>query len=172
VIELNPRPLLCLLGLLVWTHSPGEIVSSSDTHFVLHHEANATVSRDRLWARLVRPADWWHPDHTYSGDAGHLSLDPAAGGLWREDWPGGSVTHGEVKYVKEGEILRLEAPFGPLQGLGAYVLWTITIRTTGSGSAVSFDEVAMAPPGSNMAELAKAVDFVESEALRRLVAVD
>ena len=89
MIELNPRPLLCLLGLLVWTHSPAEIVSSSDTHFVLHHEAASIAPRERLWARLVRPANWWHPEHTYSGDAGHLALDPVAGTMVR---PGGIVT--------------------------------------------------------------------------------
>jgi uncharacterized protein YndB with AHSA1/START domain len=161
--------LLTMPALLIWTSSAADIVASSDTHFVLRHEAASTQSRERVWERLVRPADWWHPDHTYSGDAGHLRLDPVAGGLWREDWPGGSVTHGEVKYVRDGEVLRLEAPFGPLQGLGAYVIWTITVTPSDTGVTVVFDEVAMAPPGSKMEEMAKAVDFVKGEAIRRLV---
>lgn len=168
----SPCTLLNLLVLLVWTSSPAEIVSSSDTHFVLRHEASTSLSRERLWQRLVKPADWWHPDHTYSGDARHLSLDPTAGGLWREDWLGGSVLHGEVRYVKKGETLRLEAPFGPLQGLGAYVIWTISISDSDSGSTVTFDEVAMAPPGSDMAEMAKAVDYVKNEAIHRLTSLE
>jgi uncharacterized protein YndB with AHSA1/START domain len=129
---------------------------------------SSNLPQDRLWERLVNPAQWWHPDHTYSGDAGNLTLSAEAGGLWREDWSGGSVAHGEVLFVQEGEVLRLEAPFGPLQGLGAYTVWTITIKSDDEGSLVLFDEIASAPPGSNMVEMAKAVDYVKSEAIQRL----
>lgn len=158
------------LGLLLCGPGHGEVVSSSDTHFVLHLEMSSTLPPDRMWERLVNPARWWHPDHTYSGDAGNLTLTAEAGGLWREDWAAGSVAHGEVLYVQEGEILRLEAPFGPLQGLGAYTVWTITIEPAGDGSLVLFDEISSAPPGSKMDEMAKAVDYVKSEAIQRLAA--
>ncbi len=162
---------LLLTGLLLSQTLPAEILSSSDTHFVLRQEAASSLPPDRLWQRLIRPADWWHPDHTYSGDASNLSLVAEAGGLWREDWSAGSVAHGEVKYVRHGEVLRLEAPFGPLQGLGAYTIWTITIEPAGGGSKVVFDEIATAPPGSDMAEMAKAVDYVKTEGIGRLVSV-
>ena len=65
----------------------------------------------------------------------------------------------------------MEAPFGPLQGLGAYTIWTITITAAEDGSVVLFDEVSSGPPTANMAETAKAVDFVKGEAIRRLVTV-
>ena len=105
-----------------------EVVSSSDTHFVLRHQAASRLSAAALWERLLTPSDWWHPDHTYSGDAGNLTLEPTAGGLWREDWDGGSVAHGQVIAVMRGRMLRMEAPFGPLQGVGARVVWTITVE--------------------------------------------
>ena len=162
------HPSTIFLGLLACGPAHAEVVSSSDTHFVLHHEMSSNLPQDRLWERLVNPAQWWHPDHTYSGDAGNLTLSAEAGGLWREDWSGGSVAHGEVLFVQEGEVLRLEAPFGPLQGLGAYTVWTITIKSDDEGSLVLFDEIASAPPGSNMVEMAKAVDYVKSEAIQRL----
>ncbi len=146
-----------------------EIVSASDTHFVLRHEATSTLNAGQLWDRLVQPSSWWHPDHTYSGDSANLSLDANAGGLWREDWEDGSVSHGRVLYVKQGRELRMEAPFGPLQGIGAYTIWTITISVAGNGSKVVFDEVSTAAPGTGMAEMAKAVDSVKGEAIRRLV---
>lgn len=147
-----------------------EIVSSSETHFTLRHEATSPLSPERLWEKLIRPASWWHPDHSYSGDAGNLSLDAQAGGLWREDWDGGSVSHGRVLLVIPGKTLRLEAPFGPLQGLGAYTVWTISIAAGDGGSVVVFDEVATGPSTAKLAEVAGAVDFVKSEAIRRLVA--
>lgn len=160
--------LIIVLGLLLCGPGHAEVVSSSDTHFVLHLEMSSALPPDRMWERLVNPARWWHPDHTYSGDAGNLSLNAEAGGLWREDWSAGSVAHGEVLLVQEGEVLRLEAPFGPLQGLGAYTVWTITIKPSDDGSLVIFDEISNAPPGSKMDEMAKAVDYVKSEAIRRL----
>jgi len=148
-----------------------EIIDASPGHYVLRQEAGSTRSTEELWARLIEPASWWHPDHTYSGDAANLSLDPRAGGLWREDWDGGSVAHGEVLFVQAGKVLRMNAPFGPLQGVGAYTVWTISIEPgEDGGSVVIFDETSIGPPGADMAELAAAVDFVKTEAITRLVA--
>ena len=148
--------------------SHAEVVSSSSTHFVLRHEATTPLSPDAAWERLTDPASWWHPDHTYSGDSANLSLDVTAGGLWREDWDGGSVAHGRVLMVATGTALRMEAPFGPLQGVGAYTIWTITITPAENGTVVTFDEIATGPPTAKLDELAPAVDFVKSEAMRRL----
>lgn len=149
----------------------GEVVSSSDTHFVLRHEGQSARSVDEMWQRLTEPATWWHPDHTFSGDAKNLSLEPEAGGLWSETWEGGSVAHGRVLTVHAGRVLRMDAPFGPLQELGAYTVWTITITAgEAGGTVVVFDEVSSAPPNTNMGEVAKAVDFVKTEAMSRLIA--
>ena len=156
------------MALVAPTRAPADIVSSSDTHFVLRHEAPSTLSADALWKRLLQPASWWHPDHTYSGSAQNLSLDARAGGTWRETWEGGSVIHGTVLFVKDGSTLRMNAPFGPLQELGAYTIWTITITPADEGSVVVFDEVSNGPPSAGMAEIAKAVDFVKTEAIQRL----
>jgi len=145
-----------------------EIVSSSDSHFVLRHEALSALSAETLWQRLTQPATWWHPDHTYSGRAENLSLNAEVGGVWREDWDEGSVIHGTIIFLRRGQVLRMNAPFGPLQELGAYTIWTITISQDGDGSRVVFDEVSNGPPSANMAETATAVDFVKGEAIIRL----
>lgn len=146
-----------------------DVLESSETHYRLSQVAKSDSPPAAVWERLVHPERWWNPAHSYSGEAENLSLEPIAGGLWREDWDSGSVAHGRVLQVREGELLRMEAPFGPLQGLGAYVVWTITIAAEGSGSRVSFDEVASAPPGSALDQLAGAVDAVKTEAIDRLV---
>ena len=151
------------------TPTIAETVSSSDTHYVLRHEASSTRTAGELWQRLIRPETWWHPDHTYSGDSGNLSLDARAGGLWLESWDGGSVAHGTVLFVRDGSVLRMNAPFGPLQALGAHTIWTITISPDGNGSRVVFDEVSNGPPTADMTTLAEAVDFVKNEAIGRLV---
>ena len=149
-----------------------EVVSSSSSHYRLKHEAVSELSPAALWDRLVSPANWWRPDHTYSGDSANLSLDLQAGGLWREEWDGGSVVHGSVLYVKPGEVLRLNAPFGPLQGMGVITVWTITIKADGGGSRVIFDEVSNGSPASGLNDIAAAVDYVKQEAIQHLVATD
>ncbi len=145
-----------------------EVIEAAPDHYVLKQEASSDLAPADIWARLIDPASWWHPDHTYSGSSANLSLDVEAGGLWREDWDGGSVTHGTVIFVNPGVQLRLDAPFGPLQPIGAKTIWTITIAAEGAGSKVTFDEISHGVPSSKLDELAPAVDFVKTEAIRRL----
>lgn len=145
-----------------------EVVASSDTHYVLRHKQESVLPAEDLWQRLIKPESWWHPDHTYSGDAKNLSLELGAGGLWREDWSEGSVVHGRVMLVQSGKVLRMEAPFGPLQGVGAYVVWTITVKPDEGGSVVVFEETAIGPQGTGLDKLAPAVNGVKSQALQRL----
>lgn len=154
------------------TAAHADVVEAGPDHFVLRQEAASSLSPDEMWERLINPAIWWHPDHTYSGSAAHLSLDVQAGGLWKEEWQAGSVTHGEVIFVNPGVQLRLDAPFGPLQAIGAKTIWTITISADGDGSKVVFDEISHGVPSSKLDELAPAVDFVKTEAIRRLTSVE
>jgi len=157
-----------MLAALATFSVQAEVVSSSADHYILNHTAVSPLSPDELWLRLVEPASWWHPDHTYSGDASNLSLQPSAGGHWREQWGNNSVLHGVVLNIDKGKLLRLDAPFGPLQELAVKVIWTITIEADGSGSKVMFDEVANGVSNSKLDELARAVDFVKQEAITRL----
>lgn len=149
-----------------------EVIEAAADHYVLKQEASSDLAPADMWNRLIDPASWWHPDHTYSGSSTNLSLDVEAGGLWREDWDGGSVTHGTVIFVNPGVQLRLDAPFGPLQPIGAKTIWTITIAPDGTGSKVTFDEISHGVPSTKLDELAPAVDFVKTEAIRRLTTTD
>lgn len=154
------------------TSVQAEVIEAAPDHYVLKQEASSDLAPADIWTRLIDPASWWHPDHTYSGSSTNLSLDVEAGGLWREDWNGGSVTHGTVIFVNPGVQLRLDAPFGPLQPIGAKTIWTITIAPDGTGSKVTFDEISHGVPSSKLGELAPAVDFVKTEAIRRLTTAD
>lgn len=149
-----------------------EVVASSSDHYTLRHEANSTMTPGALWERLIQPDTWWHPNHTWSADAANLSLDAQAGGLWREDWDGGSVAHGTVLAVTEDKMLRLDAPFGPLQGMGVQVVWTITLTPDeeSGGTLVVFDEVANGSSATALDQIAPAVDSVKQQAIERLVA--
>lgn len=159
-------------ALAIGASAQAEVIEAAPDHYVLKQEASSDLAPADIWARLIDPASWWHPDHTYSGSSNNLSLDVQAGGLWREDWDGGSVTHGTVIFVNPGVQLRLDAPFGPLQPIGAKTIWTITVAPDGTGSKVTFDEISHGVPSTKLDELAPAVDFVKTEAIRRLTTTD
>ncbi len=155
------------LGLLGCAH--GEVVTAQPDHFTLKLEATTELSPDEVWARLIEPSTWWQSDHTYSGDSANLSLDPQAGGLWREDWDGGSVWHGTVIQAQPGKLLSLNAPFGPLQGLAVTSVWTISLAENDEGgTTITFDHTTNGTSASGLDGLAPAVDFVKSEALKSL----
>lgn len=160
--------LSALMAASLSTAATAEIVEAKPERYVLKQEATSSMSAEDLWARLIKPETWWHPDHTYSGKSENLSLDLQAGGLWREDWDGGSVSHGTVIYVKPGSTLRMNAPFGPLQEIAVNVVWTITLTPTDGGTKVTFDEIANGTEGAALDKLAPAVDFVKTEAIKRL----
>jgi hypothetical protein len=148
----------------------GEVTASGDDYFSLRQDGLSPLPPAALWQRLVQPGSWWSPAHSYSGDAQNLSLDLRVGGYWQESWEGGAVAHGRVILLQPEKMLRLEAPFGPLQGLGTYSVWTITLSAERGGTRVVFEETSMGVPGSALDKLAPAVDAVKTEAMKRLVA--
>lgn len=162
-------PTLCLL-LAEFMSSPihAEVVKASPEHYTLEQKKSCDLSPEQIWQKLIVPSSWWHPEHTYSGDAANLSLNIEAGGLWREDWGGGSVTHGTVLYANENEILRLNAPFGPLQEMAVTVVWTISLEAFEDGADITFTEIANGSPQSGLDAIATAVDYVKTEAINRL----
>ena len=166
------KPVLCLSVLSIALPAFCDVVTATPDHYTLRHEAVSDLEPNAVWDRLIEPSAWWQPDHTWSGRAENLSLEPRAGGLWAERWDGNEVLHGRVLTVLEDKMLRLDAPFGPLQGMGVMVTWTITLEPdeeTG-GTKIIFDEVANGSGQSRLDEVAPAVDGVKSEAIARLAA--
>ena len=159
-----------LMTLALITHSAlAEIVVSQPDHYQLVHEGVSEQSVEQVWDRLINPDQWWHPEHTYSGDAANLSLNLTAGGQWQEQSDTHTVSHGTVLFVNPPYQLKLNAPFGPLQGKAVTVVWTITLEALDQGTRVTFEEIANGTSASALDELAPAVDFVKAEALHRLV---
>ena len=155
---------------LITTTAQAKIIKSGPDHFTLQHEAISELPPEKVWKKLIKPSNWWHPDHTYSGSAKNLSFKARAGGHWKEVWPEGSVIHGTVLYIKKGETLRMNAPFGPLQEMAVTDIWTISLSPHDGGTKIVFDEIVNGHAQNNLEELAPAVDFVKQEAIQRLAA--
>ncbi|MEQ9315307.1 MAG: hypothetical protein RLN72_05600 [Henriciella sp.] len=162
------RHILCAVTALAALPASAEIVAASSDHYTLRHEAVSALSPEDMWERLLQPETWWHPDHTYSGVSENLWLNPNAGGPWMESWEENVVEHGRVLAIMQGQYIRLEAPFGPLQSMAVNVVWTISIEPDGDGTRVIFDEIANGSSVSGLDQIAPAVDGVKAEAIRRL----
>jgi len=147
-----------------------EVASRTADGFVLTYERRVEASPNAIFALLGRPADWWSDAHTYSGSASNITLDLRPGGCWCEALPDGGVKHAEVVLVwPQQRQIRMNAPFGPLQSLGADAVLTISWGEADGGSArlLKWTFVARAPQAGAMAE---AVDGVKAEQFDRLAA--
>jgi hypothetical protein len=116
-----------------------EIVSAAPNGFNLRHVIDApNVAAPVVWAALADIARWWDPEHTYSGDARNLSLDPVVRGCFCEKLSlYGGIEHGTVVYAHPAKTLRLIGALGPLQEFGVTGALTWQIEAASGGSKIT-----------------------------------
>lgn len=162
------RLLLAAALSLVAGSAAAEVMNRSENGFSLTYERPVTASSDAVLAAIARPAAWWSDAHTYSGAAANISVDLRPGGCWCEALPGGGVKHAEAVLVwPEQRMVRFDAPFGPLQSIGADAVLTMTWTdaTDGSGRTLKWTFVVAGPGAGAMAD---AIDGVMAEQFGRL----
>jgi hypothetical protein len=149
-----------------------EVVALGENGFVSRNEAEVVATPAQAWNAMVRPADWWSGDHTYSGDAANMTLAPTAGGCFCEVLPGaaGTVEHMRVIFVAPGATLRLSGGLGPLQGEAVTGVLTMTIESAGEGTRIRWEYAVGGYLRMPTTQLAPLVDQVIGEQLSRLAA--
>lgn len=169
------RQLTAVLTLaLMSTPAAAELVLPSEMGFTSHHEVLVRATPAQAWAALVRPADWWNGEHSYSGDAANMSIAPEAGGCFCEAIPGsdggpaGEVEHMRVIHVAPASTLRLSGGLGPLQSEPVNGVLTMTLQRQDEMTRIGWDYVVGGYARTSMAELAPTVDRVIGEQLFRL----
>lgn len=151
------------------TPAQAEVVQASANAFTVRGAATTSRSIADLWYALVEPAGWWNGEHTWSGDALNLRLEPEAGGCFCEDLAqGGSVEHMRVIYAAPGEMLRMSGALGPLQGEGVTGTLTIELTAAGGGSELSWTYVVGGNARVPLSQVAADVDMVLAEQFNRL----
>ena len=135
---MKPKPPTCvlLLCLAVAAAARAEVTDSADHGFTLRIERRITASPTETWTRLVDEVGaWWHPDHTFSGNAGNLSIDARAQGCFCEQLePEGEGRHLTVVFAQPGKRLRLTGGLGPLQGYGLAGSLNFELEPDGEGT--------------------------------------
>lgn len=126
---------LLALGLGPLAGARAEVVAPAGDGFAIAFSTPIAVPPAKAWAALVQPQRWWNDEHTWSGDAGNLSLLPSAGGCFCERWDEGSAEHARVLMVLPERLLRLSGALGPLQELGVAGTLSFWLRYAEDGSA-------------------------------------
>lgn len=150
------------------TPASAEVKARTDSGFTLAFERPVRAAPETVLEAVAMPAGWWSSAHTYSGDAANIRLDLIPGGCWCEALPGGGVKHAEVVMVwPERRMVRFDAPFGPLQGMGADAVLTMTWSDPPDGGErlLKWTYVVEGPGTGAMADV---IDSVMTEQFRRL----
>ena len=158
---------------LIAAPAAAEVTATNDSGFVSRNEVEVPVSPEEAWALMLKPA-WWNPDHSYSGSADNMSIEPVAGGCFCETIPGangaapGEVEHMRVIYIAPGSTLRMSGGLGPLQSEAVTGVLTMTVEPAPAGSRIVWEHVVGGYMRPSMTEMAPAVDRVVGEQLSRL----
>jgi uncharacterized protein YndB with AHSA1/START domain len=159
----------CAPLLLAGGNCTAEVVGVATNGFEVRETVHIAASADKVYAAMLLPAKWWSSDHTFSGSAANLTLEPRAGGCWCEALPGGgSAQHMQVVYVVPGKTLRLRGALGPFQGLGieGAMTWSIKSGSDGTDVSVSYAVGGYAKDGFD--GLSKGADKVLGEQIQLL----
>jgi hypothetical protein len=147
-----------------------EIVNAGPTGFNIRYVVEVpNVPAPTVWAALSDVAKWWDPEHTYSGDAHNLSLDPVVHGCFCEKLSLYSgIEHARVVYALPAKTLRLSGALGPLQEFGVTGSLTWQIEPVGGGSRITMTYSVGGYADRPLAEWAPIVDEVLVSQVKRL----
>ncbi len=144
----------------------GRVLEDDDNGFVIASEVTISTSPTHVFDALGELHRWWDPEHSFSRDAGNLSLDTSPDGLFLESLgTNQGVVHARVVDSQRGKLLRLSGALGPLQSLGAHGTLTLRMESHAESTTLTLNYIVL---GRNLRGWAAAVEQVLSEQLVRL----
>jgi hypothetical protein len=146
-----------------------EVTGAGASGFEVREKVHVAAAPDAVYAAVLAPKRWWDPKHTYSGDAGRLTLDPKAGGCWCETLPGGgAVEHLSIDYLEPGKAIRFRGALGPLQAMGVAGALTISLAAAEGGTDLTLTYAVGGYVKDGFDDLSKGVDGVLGLQVARL----
>ncbi len=164
-----------LAALALAAPARADVALKADNGFVVRNAVEVTSSPAEVWQALLAPAKWWSGQHTFSGDAANLTLDPVPGGCFCERLPAaivasakgltagqreGGVQHMRVIYAEPLRAMRLTGALGPLQSEALSGTLTMTLKPVGSGTRILWEYVVGGFMRYKTDDIAPAVDKV------------
>jgi hypothetical protein len=163
------RWMLPIALLACGTSAVAGVVGKSEAGFAAAGAVVSDHSPAQVWASLVEPQRWWNPQHSWSGKAANLSLEPRAGGCFCETLRGGgSVEHMRVIYAESGRQLRMRGALGPLQGEGLSATLSVVLEPAARGTKITWSYKVGGYTDLPIDQIAPAVDNVLTDQFQRL----
>ena len=155
---------------LFLTDANAEVLTAADAGFVTRHSVVVTASRGEVYAAFTTDiGKWWNADHTVSGIAASLYLEPRTMGCFCETLgPEAGLVHMTVTFVNPGVMLRLTGGLGPLGLMGVAGNLTFEFTDVEEGTEVTVQYAVGGYRPEGLAALAPAVDAVLIDAVERL----
>lgn len=149
-----------------------DVVDAGATGFTVKIVRHVAAPPAKVFATAVGVGAWWAADHTYSGVAANLTIDPKPGGCWCEQLVnGGGVKHMEVVFVDPGKLLRFRGGLGPLLSMAATGSMTWEFKAAADGTDLTWTYAVTGYLPGGFEQLAPAVDGVLTSQLVNLKAV-
>jgi uncharacterized protein YndB with AHSA1/START domain len=156
----------------LWVVQPAlaDVIQAREGDFTIENKVTVQATAKTAYDQLGQVSDWWNSDHTWSGSAKNLTLDPHAGGCFCEKLAdGGSVQHGRVIFAQPGVMLRLDSALGPLQEMPVTGVLTFKFAPgEKSGVTITMTYRVSGAFTLESAKLAPIVDQVLRDQLERL----
>lgn len=143
------------------------LTNVSPTGYLVSHTAILKAPPRHVFAAIQQVGKWWSAQHTYSGNAGSMSLDMRAGGCLCERWDNNSVQHARVIYVARDKALRLEGGLGPLQEMAVTAIMQFSLEAAGDNTNLTFTYRVRGADAA-LDKTAASVDRVLAEQIARL----
>jgi uncharacterized protein YndB with AHSA1/START domain len=161
--------LAVIVVVLAQAYASAEIADSAANGFTYKLTINLQAPPETVYQRLLSVGNWWSSDHTFSGDAHNMSIEPKPMGCWCEKLPsGGGVRHMQVVAVMPGKMLVMTGGLGPLLSVAATGSMKISLAPANGGTQlqVTYSVTGYLPAGMNT--WAAPVDGVLTEQFTRL----
>lgn len=172
---LRPLRLIALCAVLALPAAHAKVLDAAAGGFTVEHSVDLPVERHLAWnAAVLEIGDWWHADHTISGDSSNLYINPVPLGCFCERLgDNAGLVHMTVTFVNPAVILRLTGGLGPLGLMGINGNLTLEFNDhaeqAGHSTVVLRYAVGGYRPGG-LDAVAAPVDAVLGEQMARLAA--
>ncbi len=163
-----PAAALAALVLSAATPALATLGKVTPSGYVVTITAPIKAAPRAVFTAIQQVGKWWSDEHTYSGTAGHMTLEYRAGGCFCERWNGNSVEHARVLYVARDKALRMEGSLGPLQEMAVSGIMDFKLEPQGDDTTLTFTYRVRGADAA-LDKTAATVDRVLSEQVTRLV---
>lgn len=165
-----PAAVLAALVLSAVTPALATLGKVTPSGYVVTVTAPVKARPRAVFAAMQQVGRWWSNEHTYSGNAGHMTLAFQAGGCFCERWNQNSIEHARVLYVDaEKFALRLEGGLGPLQEMAVNGIMDFRLAPRGDDTSLTFTYRVRGSADAGLDKTAAIVDRVLTEQVTRLV---